>query len=123
MPLVTVPNGKYRQRLAALARLSINSVTGLITGTATITGQFVVGVCVKEYRNGILLSELRRDFQFNVVNCETAVEAIVKSDAVIDGQKFVINSCGNNTITFTNKSQLEQYIRSYRWAFNINGNI
>ena len=117
------PNYSANNPLGVASQLSINSVTGLITGTATITGQFVVGVCVKEYRNGILLSELRRDFQFNVVNCETAVEAIVKSDAVIDGQKFVINSCGNNTITFTNKSQLEQYIRSYRWSFNINGNI
>ncbi len=120
--IFNAPNYSASNPLGVSSPLSINTITGLITGTPTITGQFVVGVCVKEYRNGILLSILRRDFQFNVVNCEAAVEAIVKSDAVIDGQKFVINSCGNNTITFINKSQLEQYIRSYRWSFNINGN-
>ncbi|MES2760894.1 MAG: SprB repeat-containing protein, partial [Bacteroidota bacterium] len=48
---------------------SINSSTGLITGTPGLTGQFVVGVMVKEYRNGVYLSQTLRDFQFNVLNC------------------------------------------------------
>ncbi|MBI5914503.1 MAG: hypothetical protein HY842_03940, partial [Bacteroidetes bacterium] len=49
--------------------LIINSQTGLITGLPQIQGQFVVGVLVQEYRNGQLLSVVRRDFQYNVGEC------------------------------------------------------
>ena len=119
--IFNAPNYSATNPLGTASPLTIDPVTGLISGTPALTGQFVVGVCAKEYRNGILLSILRRDFQFNVVNCETAVEARIKADAIVDGQKFVLNSCGNNTITFKNQSQIEQYIRTYRWAFDING--
>lgn len=50
--------------------LSIDPVTGLLTGSAPdVIGQFVVGVCVQEFRNGVLLSENKRDFQFNIADC------------------------------------------------------
>lgn len=107
--------------LGTASQISIDPITGIITGTPTLTGQFVVGVCVKEYRNGILLSVLRRDFQFNVLNCRSAVTAAIKADAVIDQQEFILNSCGNNTVTFQNQSVIEEFIRSYRWIFDING--
>lgn len=115
------PNYSPAAPLGVSSQITINPITGLITGIPRLTGQFVVGVCVKEYRNGVLLSVLRRDFQFNVVNCETAVTASILADAVIDGQEFILNSCGNNTINFRNSSQVEQFISSYRWSFDING--
>jgi gliding motility-associated-like protein len=115
------PNYSPSSPLGLNSLITINPVTGIITGTPTLTGQFVVGVCVKEYRNGVLLSILRRDFQFNVVNCQTTVSAKIKSDAVVGGKEYVLNSCGNNTITFLNESQQEQFIKSYHWIFDING--
>lgn len=51
--------------------VSINSVTGVMSGVANSTGQFVFGVKVREYRGGILLSEVVRDYQVNVVTCAT----------------------------------------------------
>ena len=116
------PNYSPNNPLGTVSPLFINPVTGIITGTPNLTGQFVVGICVKEYRNGILLSILRRDFQFNVLNCSSAVTADIKADAVVNGQEFVLNSCGNNTVTFKNESELKAYIRSYHWTFDINGN-
>ncbi|MCO5249051.1 MAG: PKD domain-containing protein [Chitinophagales bacterium] len=50
--------------------LTIDSVTGRLTGTPVKVGQFVVGVCVDEYRNGKKIGETRRDFQYNVAPCE-----------------------------------------------------
>ena len=103
--------------LAGNPQVTISALTGLITGTPEIQGQFVVGVCVKEYRNGELLSELRRDFQFNVSVCEIAVFAEIESDTSLGGQSFVINSCGETTIEFINESEKIENIQSYRWDF------
>jgi gliding motility-associated-like protein len=107
--------------LGVTSAFAINPTTGIITGTPRLVGQFVVGVCVKEYRNGELLSILRRDFQFNVVNCLATVTAEIAADAVVNGKEFVLNSCGINTITFDNESQVEQNIKNYHWIFDING--
>ncbi|GEM_PF-935957 len=49
--------------------LTIDPQTGMLTGFPTQQGTFVVGVCVEEYRNGQLLSTIRRDFQYNVGVC------------------------------------------------------
>ena len=103
--------------------VNINSNTGVITGTPTLLGQFVVGVCVKEYRNGELLSVLRRDFQFNVAVCEIAVIADIAADTSLAGQNYVINSCGENTVTFINLSYQENNIQSYHWEFDLGNDV
>lgn len=54
----------------ARPRLNINPQTGRLSCVPRRTGQFVVGICVQEYRNGVLLSTVTRDFQFNVINCQ-----------------------------------------------------
>ncbi|MBP7274340.1 MAG: gliding motility-associated C-terminal domain-containing protein [Saprospiraceae bacterium] len=99
-------------------QISINPNTGLITGTPNLFGRYVVGVCVKEYRNGNLLNTTRRDFQFNVVNCQPSIDARISSDTVINFSNFVINSCGNNQINFVNQSTIESNIFSYEWTFS-----
>jgi len=101
--------------------LRIDPTTGRITGVPPSQGQFVVGVCVSEYRNGVLLSRIVRDFQFNVASCDPQVFAQVKADQVIDGQQYLINSCGVTDVTIENESFLEQFIREYEWRFDING--
>jgi len=55
--------------LSSSPALAVNSTTGLMTGTPNMIGQWVVGVCVSEYRNGVLIDVNKRDFQFNVVTC------------------------------------------------------
>jgi len=46
--------------------ISIDSMTGIISGIPSIAGLFVVTVVVEEYRDSILLSTIRRDFQYTV---------------------------------------------------------
>jgi gliding motility-associated-like protein len=99
--------------------VTINPQTGLITGTPTTLGQFVVGVCVKEFRNGELLSIVRRDFQFNVTPCQPFVFADIQEDEIIGPKEYVVNSCGNNTVTFINESIQESNIFAYDWTFDL----
>ncbi|HMQ06729.1 MAG TPA: PKD domain-containing protein [Saprospiraceae bacterium] len=102
-------------------QITIDSETGFITGIPTTLGQFVVGVCVKEFRNGELISAIRRDFQFNVAQCDQDVIADIESDQYVNGERHLINSCGESTITFINRSRQAQNIFSYLWRFTIDG--
>ncbi len=52
--------------------LTINQ-QGILSGTAPVIGQFLVGVCVEEYRNGVLIGYTKRDFEYNVVDCDNIV--------------------------------------------------
>lgn len=61
--------------------LAIDPVTGLLTCTPTAVGQYAIGICVEEYRDGVLLSTVTRDFQFNVTTCEPT-EFELEADAV-----------------------------------------
>ncbi len=49
--------------------VTLNSSTGLMTGVANSLGQYVFGVKCSEYRNGVLLSEVVRDYEVNTVTC------------------------------------------------------
>jgi len=101
----------------------IDSETGLIHGSPEVIGQFVVAVCVEEYRDGILLGRTSRDFQFNVADCDPTVQAVLKSDSKLADKEFVINSCGNNTILFENESGIEEFIDVYKWEFDVDGKL
>lgn len=69
--------------------LSIDPVTGVLTVMPKVIGQFVVGVKVKEYRNGILIGENFRDFQFNVVPCLITQAGIAVEDSLLCDEFFV----------------------------------
>ncbi len=89
--------------------LTINPQTGLLTGTPNTIGQFVIGICVEEFRNGVLLSTNKRDFQFNVRYCPPVPTVSVPS--------FKIH-CGNSPVIFNNTSI---NAISYDWDFGILG--
>lgn len=46
---------------------SIDPITGTISWTANVTGNFVASILVDQYRNGQWVGEIRRDMQFIVV--------------------------------------------------------
>ncbi|MGZ4059841.1 MAG: PKD domain-containing protein [Bacteroidia bacterium] len=67
VPWLAPYSGTYP--MSSSPALAVDPVTGLMTGTPNMLGQWVVGVCVSEYRHGVLIDINKRDFQFNVVNC------------------------------------------------------
>ena len=60
--------------------LSINGQTGILSGNISVTGQYVVVICVEEWRNGVLLNTIRRDYQFNVTSCSISIWADIISE-------------------------------------------
>ncbi|MGB1205410.1 MAG: PKD domain-containing protein [Chitinophagales bacterium] len=84
-------------------QVTIDLETGLLTGTPTELGQFVVGICVTEYRDGVEINSIRRDFQFNVTDC-VSVFAAVQSDEVTANGEFVLDDCSAYEIQFINTS-------------------
>jgi gliding motility-associated-like protein len=94
--------------IIASTPFSIDPVTGVLTGTPSQLGQYVVGVCVSEYRNGVLLSTNRRDFQFNIVACNPQVTAVPGLAPVSQ------DPCSGLEIQFTNTSILAN---DFYWDF------
>lgn len=51
----------------------INAHTGMITGSPSTQGNYLVGVSIDEYREGVFLGTTRRDFRLSVVASNTTV--------------------------------------------------
>lgn len=84
--------------------LTINPATGQLIVTPNTIGTFVVGICVTEYRNGVAINTVQRDFQFTVANCNVQVISSFFTPNV---------QCGN-FVQFTNNSS---GANSYFWNF------
>mgnify|MGYP006138209093 CR=1 FL=1 len=80
--------------------LAIDPVTGLITGTPTQEGFYVIGIKVEEYRNGVYLGEILRDFRFLVVDCEIATAAVPIADVYCDGLDVVFENQSLNAFDY-----------------------
>ena len=101
-------NGFTENNMLGGTPLHIDPQTGFITGVPNRAGQFVVGVMVEEYRDGKLLSTVRRDFEYNVRVCLDPPEADFEAPSVL---------CGSDefTVAFINTSQ---FADSYFWQFD-----
>lgn len=108
VPVNFIPPYSATNMLGGSPAISINSSTGLLTANPSTIGKFVVGVCIAEYRAGELISEGRRDIQFNVADCQPQLVAAVPSQ---------VFNCSNNTVTFDNNSYGEIPITDYIWNF------
>ncbi len=96
--------------IASNPSVSIDPNTGILTGKPTLIGQFVVGVCVQEFRNNVLIGTHYRDFQFNIVPCTILVKSMVSVPE---------KKCIGNTITFTNQSIGTVGPLVYHWDFGV----
>ena len=86
--------------------LAYNINTGVFTGTPNAVGQYVIGVCVSEYRDGVLLSKIIRDFQYNVRVCSQPPLAEFTAP---------LYNCNTLTVPFTNTSLATN---DFTWFFN-----
>jgi gliding motility-associated-like protein len=118
-PVSYIPPYNPLNPLGGNPQISIDAVTGQLSGVPTLTGQFVVGVCVNEFRNGQLLSTIRRDFQFNVSTCDPVVFADIQADSILGDQYFLLEACPSEEITFINESIINTGLDDILWTFDI----
>ena len=97
--------------LDANPAFEIDPVTGFITGQPTSAGQYVIGICVEEWRDGVLLSTSNRDFQFNVTVCDPNISSNV---AIQTGSQL----CIGETIDF---QQFSINATFFHWDFGVPG--
>ena len=91
--------------------VSIDPQTGIISGTAPKTpGRYVVNVCVTEWRNGVAISQHRKDFILKVGDCDIIAAKL--------SPEYI--NCDSLTQPFHNEANSSQ-IRSYFWDFGVTG--
>lgn len=101
VPFISPYSASYP--MASNPAININSNTGYLDGNPLMLGQWVVGVCVSEYRNGVLIGTHHRDFQFNVISCPFVVSAdIISQTTTNNGQGT--GYCNGFTISYFNNS-------------------
>lgn len=90
------------QPLGPGSSIAINSTTGVLTASPNLTGRYVVGIRVDEYRNGVLISSMIRDFIFRVFNCNITMEAILPLETELPS--YTGYCVGNLNVQFVNNS-------------------
>lgn len=85
------------------------SSTGLISGIPPNLGAFVAGIRCNEYRDGVLIGSIYRDFQFNVVSCPPRIEPVIGESSSCDG---------DYTVTFSNLSSYDAST-TFFWDFDL----
>lgn len=96
--------------------IAIDVKTGIMTGTPTRIGRFVVTLCCTEWRNGIAISVNRRDFQFEITNCSKTVLANTPVFST-EPNTYVVN-CQDYAVKFRNSS-VGGF--TYNWDFGVSG--
>lgn len=96
----------YNDPISSVTPFAIDPVTGIITGTPNLLGQYVVGICVTEYRNGVPINVTQRDFQFNVTTCSPVPPAAINTDQTV--------ICSGDPLVIQNESPEDM---DYFWDF------
>ncbi len=89
--------------------VTLDPVTGLIAGTPpTVTGEYVIAVYAKEWRNGVLIDSVKKELQIIVANCNLTAATL---------NPTYIN-CNDYSFSFQNLSTGTN-IKSYLWDFGV----
>jgi len=89
--------------------VTINRQTGLISGIApAIPGEYVITVCINEYRNGILFAKTRKELHIRAGDCLPVTPELNPTYITCDGL----------TLTFQNNNP-NPLIQTYFWDFGV----
>jgi gliding motility-associated-like protein len=108
-PYNSVPyNASYSGSQPLGSGVTINPATGVISGTApSLMGQYVVCVCVNEYRNGTLIATTRKELHIDVRDCSPL-------RAQLDPRP---SFCDDLNVSFQNDANGNPPTAEYFWDF------
>ena len=88
--------------------VNINPLTGIISGISpAVIGKYVVNVIVKEWRNGVLIAQHRKDFLVRTNEC-----TITQAELTI-----IPVTCDGFTVDFSQYNNSSGNITEYQWIF------
>jgi len=111
-----IGGSSYLNPIVSSPQLQIDPATGLITGTPTQVGRYLVSVCCKEWRNGKLINIVFREFQFVVTPCTKSVVADIPLLPNLPNTYIV--ECNSYAVLFQNTSTGGI---TYHWNFGLSG--
>ncbi len=100
--------------------VTIHPESGNISGMPNTLGAYVVAICVDEFRNGILINTVRRDFEFNVISCSpNLIASIIADSTIYDSEREIeipfYSTCGDRNISIMNSSIDLNVIDGFAW--------
>jgi len=63
----------YNNPMTCSVPLAIDPVSGLLTATPSSIGTYLIQVCCNEWRGGVLINKVQREFEFIVADCPLPV--------------------------------------------------
>jgi gliding motility-associated-like protein len=112
-PYASVPySGSFSGAFPMGSNVTINRVTGKVSGIAPASGVYVLTVCVSEYRRGtnIKIAEVRKSLHIQVANCQLT-QAKLNPEYI---------SCDGFTLNFSNNASSNN-IQTWFWDFGVAG--
>lgn len=88
------------------------SPSGLISATPDLNGQFAVCLAARSWRNGSLLTEVRRDFQMNVVVCLADLPPVIAhpSGPMVNGKELIFYAGKENCYSFNISDAADNFL-------------
>lgn len=108
-PVVWAPGYSTLNQLNSNPPVIFGSSSGLLTLHPTTLGNFAVSLSVTEYRNGVAISQVIRDFRFLVVNCTQSIFSSFQDQQ---------NECDGLAVQMVNQSTGANF---YHWDFGVPG--
>lgn len=108
-PIVWAPGFSTSNQLNSTPPAVFANNDGFLTVHPTTIGSFAVSLCVSEFRDGVLLNTLVRDFRFLVVPCAQAIVSdFMEQQATCDGLQVQFHNESTGT-------------SEYLWDFGVTG--
>ncbi len=94
-PVTWMPTFSATVPLGAASSTSIDSITGIITFSPYMIGNYLVGVQVDELRNGLVITSKIQTYCYKVIGCQTQAVLTIS----VAGNDTITENCDSTIIT------------------------